>query len=67
MDERGKVLGYKHLDQLREHLRPILLRRTRDSVKLQLPERTDEIVRIPPTEEQKELHDAHMQNGRADR
>jgi hypothetical protein len=60
VDEKGKVLGYKHLDQLREHLRPVLLRRTRDSVKLQLPERTDEIVRIPPTEEQKALHDSHM-------
>ena len=29
VDEKGKVLGYKNLDQLRENLRPILLRRTR--------------------------------------
>ena len=28
VDEKGKVLGYKNLDQLRENLRPILLRRT---------------------------------------
>jgi ERCC4-related helicase len=61
VDDRGKVLGYKNLGQLRERLRPILLRRTRESVKLQLPERTDEIVRITPTEEQKGLHDTHMQ------
>jgi SNF2 family DNA or RNA helicase len=61
LDERGKVLGYKDLDKLREFLRPILLRRTRDSVRLELPERTTEIVRILPTEEQKSLHDAHMQ------
>jgi hypothetical protein len=61
VDERGKVLGYKNLDGLRERLRPILLRRTRDSVRLELPERTTEIVRIAPTEEQKILHDAHMQ------
>jgi superfamily II DNA/RNA helicase len=61
VDEKGKVLGYKHLDDLRDRLRPLLLRRTRDSVKLELPERTDEIVRIPPTGEQKALHDAHMQ------
>src|SRR5436853_4365513 len=61
VDEKGKVLGYKNLDQLRERLKPILLRRTRDSVKLELPERTDEIVRIAPTDEQKALHDAHMQ------
>lgn len=61
VDEKGKVLGYRNLEQLRESLRPILLRRTRHSVKLQLPERTDEIVRIPPTDEQKVLHDSHMQ------
>ncbi len=60
VNEKGKVLGYKNLDDLRERLRPILLRRTRESVRLDLPERTTEIVRIPPTDEQKELHDAHM-------
>jgi SNF2 family DNA or RNA helicase len=61
MDEKGKVLGYKNLDVLRERLQPILLRRTRDSVRLELPERTTEIVRIAPTDEQKVLHDGHMQ------
>ncbi|MFN0128085.1 MAG: DEAD/DEAH box helicase [Verrucomicrobiales bacterium] len=60
VDERGKVLGYKNLDSLRERLRPILLRRTRQSIRLDLPPRTTEIVRIPCTEEQKEVHDAHM-------
>jgi len=60
VDEKGKVLGYKNLDQLRENLRPILLRRTRDSVLQQLPPRTNEIVRIPPTDEQLELHASHM-------
>jgi hypothetical protein len=60
VDENGKVLGYKNLDQLRANLRPILLRRTRESVLQQLPPRTSEIVRIPPTDEQLELHAAHM-------
>ena len=32
VDEKGKVLGYKNLDQLRQHLAPILLRRTREQV-----------------------------------
>lgn len=59
-DEKGKVLGYKNLAQLRTRLAPILLRRTRESVKLELPERTTEFVRIPPTAEQKEVHDAHL-------
>ena len=60
VDEKGKVLGYKNLDQLRENLRPFLLRRTRDSVLQQLPPRTSEIVRIPPTDSQIELHNSHM-------
>jgi SNF2 family DNA or RNA helicase len=61
VDEKGKVLGYKNLGELRELLEPVLLRRTRDTVKLELPPRTMEIVRIPPSDEQKALHDSHMQ------
>jgi superfamily II DNA or RNA helicase len=51
-DEKGKVLGYKNLDALREALSPILLRRTREGVMSQLPPRTTEIRRIAPTDEQ---------------
>jgi superfamily II DNA or RNA helicase len=61
VDDRGMVLGYKNLDQLRERLRPVLLRRTRKSVALDLPPRSTEIVRIPVTDEQKGLHHAQMQ------
>jgi SNF2 family DNA or RNA helicase len=61
IDDKGKVLGYKNLGDLREALKPILLRRTRESVKLELPPRTTEIIRIPPTDEQLGLHNAHMQ------
>ena len=60
VDERGKTLGYHRLDELRETLSPILLRRTRAEVAKQLPERTDEVIRIEPTAEQKEINDAHM-------
>jgi SNF2 family DNA or RNA helicase len=60
-NEAGKLEGFRNLDQLRERLRPVLLRRTRESVRLELPPRTIEIVRIAPSEEQKALHDAHMQ------
>jgi SNF2 family DNA or RNA helicase len=61
VDENGKVLGYKNLAELRRNLQPVLLRRTRESVRQQLPGRTNEIVRIMPTEEQVGLHDVHMQ------
>jgi hypothetical protein len=60
VDDKGKVLGYKNLDELRRRLRPILLRRTRESVMKQLPPRTTEIIRITPTDEQLELHAMHM-------
>jgi ERCC4-related helicase len=60
IDEKGRVLGYKNLEQLRQTLQPILLRRTREDVLAQLPERTTEIVRIAPTGEQVEIHDGQM-------
>jgi superfamily II DNA/RNA helicase len=60
VNEKGKILGYKNLNLLRERLRGILLRRTRDSVLQQLPPRTTELVRIPVTEEQNALHATHM-------
>ncbi len=56
VDEKGKVLGYKKLDKLREKLSPILLRRTRDKVMKQLPPRIDEVIRIAPTDEQFEIN-----------
>jgi superfamily II DNA or RNA helicase len=61
VDEKGKVLGYKNMAELREALRPVLLRRTRESVRLDLPPRTIEFVRIMPSDEQLEIHRTHMQ------
>jgi hypothetical protein len=60
VDEKGKVLGYKNLDELRERLKPLLLRRTRKMVMSELPPRATEIRRIPPTDEQLVLHNAQM-------
>jgi len=60
VDEKGKMLGYKNLAELRKRLEPILLRRTRASVMRDLPPRTTEVVRIAPTDEQIELHGANL-------
>jgi SNF2 family DNA or RNA helicase len=60
VDEKGKVLGYKNLDELRARLKPLLLRRTRKMVMSELPPRATEIRRIPPTDEQLVLHNAQM-------
>jgi SNF2 family DNA or RNA helicase len=60
VDEKGKVLGYKNLDELRKNLGPVLLRRTRGSVLSELPPRSTDYIRIPPTEEQLDIHAGHM-------
>ena len=61
VDEKGKVLGFKNLGELRKNLKPVLLRRTRQSVMDDLPPRSTEIVRVPPTDEQLAMHGANMQ------
>jgi superfamily II DNA or RNA helicase len=58
-DEKGYVLGYKNLNELRAQLKPILLRRTRGMVMKDLPPRNTQIIHIPPTEEQRALHIAN--------
>ena len=66
VDEKGKVTGYKNLDELRANLQPVLLRRTRASVLQQLPERTTEIVRIPASGEQAAAEQGKREAGGAD-
>jgi superfamily II DNA or RNA helicase len=61
VDEKGRLLGYKHLDELRQTLEPVMLRRTRKKVNKDLPPRTTQILRIPPTEEQLDLQKGHRQ------
>ena len=53
-DEGGRLVGYRGLDRIHSQLSPILLRRTRQEVLKQLPERTDQIFRVPLTPEQAE-------------
>ncbi|HND54979.1 MAG TPA: DEAD/DEAH box helicase, partial [Pirellulaceae bacterium] len=64
-DEDGALVGYRNLGELRDKLKPILLRRTREMVMSDLPERTDQLVRIPATAEQSEIHNANMRMVRA--
>jgi superfamily II DNA or RNA helicase/predicted nucleic acid-binding Zn finger protein len=53
-DEKGRLLGYRGLDRIHGQLAPVLLRRTRQEVLKDLPERTDQIFRVPLTTEQAE-------------
>jgi SNF2 family DNA or RNA helicase len=52
VNEKGKLIGYRNLDRVREKLAPILLRRRRDQVLKDLPPRTDKIFRVPMSPEQ---------------
>ena len=60
VDDRGKTQAYHRLDELRNKLSGVLLRRTRAEIANQLPERTDEIVRIEGTQEQLDIQDANV-------
>jgi superfamily II DNA or RNA helicase len=53
-DDSGRLTGYRGLDRIHDQLRPVLLRRTRQEVLKDLPERTDQIFRVPLTEQQAE-------------
>jgi SNF2 family DNA or RNA helicase len=52
VNQQGKLIGYRNLDQVRERLAPILLRRRRDQVLKDLPPRTDKTFRVSMTPEQ---------------
>ena len=53
-DEKGHLQGYRGLDRIQTQMAPILLRRTRAEVLKELPERTDQIFRVPLTPQQAE-------------
>jgi len=54
LDEKGRLTGYRGLDQIHEQLAPILLRRTRPEVLKDLPERTDKVFHVQLTSQQAE-------------
>ena len=61
MDEGGKVIGYKNLNQVGETARQRLIRRTKKQVALQMPKRQDQNLFVPMTKEQRSLHDAYKE------
>ncbi len=57
LDEDGHVQGYRNLDSLRSRIAGIVLRRTKETVRLQLPERIVNRFYVPLTPQQRALHD----------
>ncbi len=56
VDDVGKVVGYHNLSQIGKTLEPILIRRTKDEVLQELPERVDQQHFVPMTDEQWNHH-----------
>ncbi|MFO0761877.1 MAG: DEAD/DEAH box helicase [Byssovorax sp.] len=61
LDDKGKVTGYKNLDLLRRRVAQVMLRRRKDDVLLELPERLVNRLVVPMTEPQAAIHDEAQQ------
>lgn len=56
-DDKGATIGYKNLNEIKQRLKDILIRRTKKQVRLQMPSRQDKNLLVPMTEEQMAVHD----------
>ena len=55
-DEAGKVIGYVDLNKIGKTLAPVMIRRLKSEVLLQLPERSDQNILLPMTAQQQQWH-----------
>ncbi len=60
-DEGGKVIGYRNLQSVRDSLKNVLIRRKKDEVLKQLPERVDKNFFVPMTAEQAVIHEENYE------
>jgi len=61
VDETGRVVGYRNLSRISETLEPILVRRTKDKVLEELPERMEKRFFVPMTPQQMQHHDENRE------
>jgi SNF2 family DNA or RNA helicase len=61
LDEFGKVVGYKELDRIGKTLAPILVRRRKEQVLRQLPERLEKRFFVPMTPQQMKHHEENRE------
>lgn len=57
----GKVIGYQNLQSVRNALKDVMIRRKKDEVLKQLPERIDKNFFVPMTKEQRIIHDENYE------
>ena len=61
LNERGRPEGYRNLVELRQRVSPVVLRRRKEDVESELPERTDHYHFVELTREQREQYNEHLQ------
>jgi len=61
VDGSGKVVGYRHLSKIAESLKPILVRRTKNEVLKELPERLEKNFFVPMTDQQMKHHEENRE------
>jgi len=61
VDETGRVVGYRHLSDISKTLEPILVRRTKDKVLKELPERMEKRFFVPMTPQQMDHHEENRE------
>ena len=61
LDDRGRPVGYRNLDELRRRIHPFLLRRRKAEVETELPPRSDRNHFVPLNDRQKSSYAGHEQ------
>jgi SNF2 family DNA or RNA helicase len=61
VDQDGKVIGYRNLQTVKESLKNVMIRRKKEEVLRQLPERIDRNFFVPMTKEQRMIHDENLE------
>ncbi len=61
VDETGRVVGYRNLDFISRTMEGILVRRTKETVLKQLPERLEKHFFVPMTKEQNRHHEENRE------
>src|SRR5262249_12995757 len=59
LDDRGRPVGYRQLDKLHETIRPFMVRRRKNDVETELPERTVQTHFVPLSAEQQSAYEYH--------
>src|ERR1700724_919965 len=60
-DDSGRVPGYTGLEKIGQILAPVMIRRRKSEVLLQLPSRTDQNLLVPMTEMQMKFHEENAE------